>query len=377
MYFVAREFFKSEAAGEFASALFLGTKFIFITHFSGEYGWVLATALSLFTIYFMWKRNAAAFILFPAVFYLHPAIGLNLLLAIAVLFLFFKEKVPVTGLAISVIAATPALYMNYLPIITNLLLEHGGLAVAQRLDLLSLPALLPARAGIVPLVLLAVCFAFLLAKKAQFSREEKAIAAIMLSAAALSFGTMLFSVPISDKPMELVGLAVMLLCASFLAKFDLTGLLRPALVTAMLALLCTAAFFGSASMTHYRLGPKISLDEARFAEQFRGFDPSLSRALILSKGSGKIAEFAGKIPYDLLSKHNISTISLMYYSKSDYLFEKGKQEAQQAIVASTCGDCIADANVDYLVVNEDYFQKKFDYPVVFSYGHFLVYRKTQ
>ena len=41
----------------------------------------------------------------------------------------------------------------------------------------------------------------------------------------------------------------------------------------------------------------------------------------------------------------------------------------------SCFECISEANVKYVVVNQDYYKTLLDYPVVFSKGSFLVYLK--
>ncbi|HZX34830.1 MAG TPA: hypothetical protein VFF09_05630, partial [archaeon] len=91
VYLVAKEFFKSERAAEFASVLFLGTKLVYENFYVGEYAWLLATGLMLFALYFAVKKSALQYLLFPAILVLHPAIALNSIIFFAIVWLFYPQ----------------------------------------------------------------------------------------------------------------------------------------------------------------------------------------------------------------------------------------------------------------------------------------------
>lgn len=383
VYLFLLVFFKDKGVAWWGSLLFLGTKLVFENLYVGEYAWLAASAYLLFTLYFMFSRSKMYLLTFPAIFALHPAIALNALIFIAVLRVFYPKIPDIRGLAISLLLAVPAFFMSYLPIAYNLLLGTAAKdpSSGTLLDLmLYYLTILPPWAGLVPFILMLVLAALVILGKTGLSRERLALFAAGLTGLAcyLAFGAL--SLMIVGRVVEVVLLSSLFLAAS--AMHSLFGLSRFhsgtrgfAIASAAIILLCIAVFSSSSILSHYRGGSKITPEQARFAEAFRKFDPSPQKAIILSNTSGKIAEFSNKVPFDLYSGHTLSHVQLLYYDRNAAQKIKGTSEVNTSIIDGSCVDCLNRIDARYIVTDPVHFSGTLPYPVAFSYGGFVVYRK--
>ncbi|MEK6957770.1 MAG: hypothetical protein AABW99_02230 [archaeon] len=372
VYFVAREFFKSEKAAEFASLLFFGTKLVYENFYVGEYAWLLATGLMLFTLYFAAKKSGMQYLLFPVILVLHPAIAFNALIFFAIAWLFYPGYFELPKIFASAVFALPAFFANYSPIIFNVLFGAGLSSWEPGRGLLYYAQLLPTWIGFAVFFVFAVSFAYLALQKFSFTREQKMFGVLFASGTLLYLLFGFFGVMLAGKAVELALLGVLFLAASFLEKIRLPDTSRFKLA---LLVFCLVFFFTSSILTHYRGGSKITLEEATFAADFREFDPELSRTLFLAPYSYKIAEFSNKVPFDLTG-HYLSDVKLLYYSQEEYARFKGLPKITQSIVDTLCDECIDGLDVKYVVVKNGYYGKTLDYPVAFSTRGFVVYRKT-
>jgi hypothetical protein len=147
------------------------------------------------------------------------------------------------------------------------------------------------------------------------------------------------------------------------------------LTITIVVLIALLFFFTSSKLEHYRQGSKINENNIEFAEKFYQFDPSLKRSLILSNESGKIAEYANKIPFDLNSAHPIISFDFVYYQTEALKNTRKDSQTQIEIIKNQRTDLIEELDVYYIAVDKNYFLVKIDYPIVFEYKNFVVYKK--
>ena len=373
VYLVAKEFFKSERAAEFASVLFLGTKLVYENFYVGEYAWLLATGLMLFALYFAVKKSALQYLLFPAILVLHPAIALNSIIFFAIVWLFYPQHFEIQKIFASSLLALPAFFVNYLPILFNIFFGAGLSSSAPGRGLLYYAQILFPWIGFAVFSVFIISFAYLALKKSPFTREQKMFGVLFASGAFLYFLFGFFGVMLVGRVIELALFGILFMAASFLEKIRLP--VNQDLLKLALIIFCLVFFFTSSILAHYREGSKITLEEAVFAAEFRGFDPEVSRAIFFAPHSYKIAEFSNKVPFDLTGNY-LSDVKLLYYSQEEYANLKSLTEMQQSMADNLCGSCIDALDVKYVVVKGGFYAEPLAYPVAFSYRDFVVYRKS-
>jgi len=376
VYLFSKEFFKNENTAFFTAVLFLGTKLVFENLYVGEYAWLLATVFLLFTLYFLLKKNNLALLVFPPIFILHPAIGLNAIVILFVFLIFFKEKFNLLALAWSLLVAVPAFLFNYLPILKNLLFSSEGFSGSLgAFDYVYYLGLLPLWLGLIPFLVFILGLVFFTLKKISFTKEQKVFMGVFVSGFILYYFFAFLNFVLVGRVVEIMLLASLFLGASLLEKISSNYSFNQKILIVILLILSVGIFFNSGVLNHYRNGSKISMDEASFAYEFNKFDSSFSKALILSPGYGKIAEFSNKIPYDVYSAHTITTQKFLYSDPSEFERLNERNALRESILDGSCLECISGIDVDYIVVNKTFFNQKLNYPVVFSYGNFVVYNK--
>lgn len=107
----------------------------------------------------------------------------------------------------------------------------------------------------------------------------------------------------------------------------------------------------SPTMMNYMDGSKATINEARFAEWFRMYDPGTSRVLFLSNGQGKMAQYANKIPMDLIQTHFFTSVSYSLFDNAETERIKQESRAFKQMMSEQCVDCVDTFDVHYIVVN--------------------------
>ncbi len=373
LYLFSRTFHLSENIALVSIVLLFGSKLVFENFYWGEFAWLSATVFAMAALIAWKKNNPVVFLFVPAVVTLHPAIAFNLLIWTAV-FLALRQldKKMILGSVLSVLAAIPALYYNYTPIVSNLLSGHGEgpFRIASGIQNL----------GILPFWIgtgLTLCFVISLllwylnrSKSAPVPRWPM----VLLGVSLLGFfflstmGTIL-----ANREIELVLFGVLFWTATNFASTEVFERFKwPFLAALLLVGLLSFAF--SSSLASQRNGSKISSDEIELANTFKSIDSTRAFTIFLSRGGGKMVEIADKIPFDANSSLLVSTAAVLVIRNKGFDEFKQRHEVQEAIIANRCVQCVLELPVDYAVVDTAY--AGFDLPLapIASSGSVHLYR---
>ncbi len=379
IFIFAKEFFKSDKIAEFSSILFFGTKLIFENFYVGEFAWILATSMMLFSFYFLLKKSNIAFLTFPVIFMLHPAVAMNSIIFFSCLFFFYLLKFNLPKLLFSLILAVPAFFLNYLPILYNLVFFNLSSSPVLATDYLTrffyYTLTLPPWVGIIPFTIFGLGLLFFIFKKIAFTREQKTILFVFILGLLFFYLFGVLGLMLVGRVVEVLTLSILLLTASFIANIKLVNPNYLKAFKVFLLIFGIIFFFNSSILTHYRNGSKINVEAASFAIEFKKFDSELSQVMFLSNSSQKIAEYSNKVPFDL-SSHYLSTVNLLYYSQKEYADFMTLLKIKESIIDGSCPECLENVNVKYIVVDRNFFKQELNYPVVFSKDNFLVYLKS-
>ncbi len=372
VYLFSREFFKSDKIASWAAIIFFGTKLVFENTYNGSYSWVAATTFILFFLYFFMKENKSFVVFFPVVFILHPAAALNMCVFFLLYFFFFKPKKELIALLfVSLVLAVPSFIVTYSVILQNLFSSSGtGTSFSS---FFTTVIAFPPWIGIVPFMLLCILLLFKLIKHEQFTKQQ--IFVMVLFIISLFFFVFLAFIGnvIHGRVIELVLLATLFTSASFISELRFKLIPEHILKLAVL-LLCIFFFMASSILIHYRSGSKVSMDETEFALMFNEYDPLLKETLFLSGGSGKIAEFSNKIPYDTNTAHTVSIAASIIVRDDGWREFEEKSRIKRNIIESGCTQCIYEIGVEYVVINRDLFDYTLAEQPVLSYKQFDLYK---
>lgn len=370
IYLFTSEYFSDKLAGTWAAILFLGSKLVFENHYVGEYSWEAATALMIFSFYFILKKNNAFIFTLPVFVSMHPAVALNAIILSPLIIPKMDLKI-ITKIVVSMALAFPALLINYLPIAINLL--SGSISSGESPHgILYYLSILPPWIGLVPISVFMLLVLFFFMKRIVFSTKLIIVIATTTIgfAAYLIFGQL--SIMLVGRVVEVISIGIIVSAGYMLSSIKLDKKKSKAIAFTVL-LLVLVVFSSSSILNHYRSGSKISPDEAAFAIEFKNFDPELEPVLFLSQNPGKIAEFSNKIPYTIGSAHTISLVKLLYYGNVTEVISNRYKNREE--ILNGCIECIDNLNVKYVVVNKEYTEIKPTYKEIFSSGKFSVYYK--
>ncbi len=133
-------------------------------------------------------------------------------------------------------------------------------------------------------------------------------------------------------------------------------------------------FCGSSYLRDRMLGSKISLEEARFAMEFKEFDSELKTVLFLGVGSAKVSELSNKIPFNVKEGWFLPLDYRLMTLDNAYFEEMSKGELKRELFESKCVECVSSFDVNYVVVNVQEFPKLNSIPVLVV-GNIFVYKK--
>lgn len=145
----------------------------------------------------------------------------------------------------------------------------------------------------------------------------------------------------------------------------------------ILGLLIVSGIYVNA--VHYNLeyfrhpGEKITLDEARFAQDFYAYDPAVKSVFYFTLDGSKMSQYANKSPYDpsrdyfippyiVPADQNVSNSTLPIYTIS-------REWAR--IYYSGCFSCAKELNLDYIVTLEGMTMFNGEKPLFTSHGYSL------
>ncbi len=377
IYLFSKEFFKSEKAGFVSAILFFGGKLVYENVYNGEFAWVMATAFMFLFLYLFLKKNRLQYIVFPVVFVTHPAVGFNLLVFFIIHFIFYKTKIKeVVKILSSLILVIPLIIMSYFPIAYNMLFNKDtiseGFAFGFWKAILALPPWI-GNAIVIAFVLLLIVSIW---KRTLLKEKEQNFLFTLLIVSTVMF--ILFSFigfVLAGRIVELMFITILLLSASFFTKIELSK--KKIAILLILFLLTSLFFFTTSSiLNHYRNSNKNDLENIKFAVAFYEFDSSQERVLFLSQGGGgKIGEYSNKIPFNLKSAHMILLRDFSYYPNEAFYEFKSNTATWEKIFYENSIELVDNINVKYIVVNKNDFKTELNYPIVFEYAKFIVYKK--
>ncbi len=389
VFLIGREIGKSEDAGIFAALLFTGTKFVFQNMYYGQFPWVLGTTLFLFLVLAALRKSRLAFLAFPAMALTHVVTVMYFALSAFFSLLLLRPKIDWKA-QLPLWAGAIALAAPILPIYYAFFLDGVSMASSGAMPVafgISMQGILVAALflGIGPLVAFGACCLLAIWLRMPRSGQTSPVHAQpgrwrLLLLAILFSGTAVFlalgsSSGLFQKIQELSGLAVVLFCGLVLSTVRFPTALHKNAALALLLALMIAGFFSSGTLRMLAEGSKISPQDADFSFKFREAFPERARVLFVSPGSPTMAALSDKIPYDVLDGFFVSLVGKSF--DPAYPAEVQKRALQAQIAKEKCGSCTGQADVKYIVSPKGFFSEPLQYPIVFEYGKYEVYQKSQ
>jgi hypothetical protein len=374
VYFLARKFFKTEQAGLLGLAFFAGSKLIYQNMYWGQFSWMMATVFFLAFLWFLFEDQKPMLLLFPAIFVTHPGPAFYTILIGVLLLLFLKNTrkhfLPLLG---SLLIALPAFWISYLPLVQGALAKTADITFNSKFAAFVLA--IPPWIGITFITAVLASFWVI-----QTKRETQDVFWLTVFASSLALILVLGWINtnsaslLAGRIIELLFFSALFLSVSFLVNVSWFKKIKFEYVLGAVLILGLVLFFTSTTLTHLRMGSKITPEEAEFAQAFKEFDPDLKVAFIFSKNNAKIGEVSNKIPYHVKSGWYLpyGVHSNLETPAQQKLIER--ENTWNRIVTDACAECATKAPVDYIVVNTTFVEMEFNLDPVFTYGTFLVYK---
>ena len=374
-YLVSKELLGSRQAGVWASILFIGTKTVYINFFFGMMPRILASCLILAFLYLHKKKNIARYLIFPALIMVHAGYFVNLILLLSVYLLFNPSELkPIIKVIPFGLLAIPAFVQNYSVYLKNMLFERIA-SVSSSVSLIQLPSFTLGyllNLGWTPLVLFVLAIGLSI-KKHSFSREKKFALTVFLLGSIIYFVAFVFGITVENVYPWLYSFGAILFVAICLTELKLSKR-KQKIVQVVLVLFLLIGFCGSSYLRDRMLGSKISLEEARFAMEFKEFDSELKTVLFLGVGSAKVSELSNKIPFNVKEGWFLPLDYRLMTLDNAYFEEMSKGKLKRELFESKCVECVSSFEVNYVVVNVQEFPKLNSIPVLVV-GNIFVYKK--
>ncbi|MBS3057608.1 MAG: hypothetical protein J4415_03175 [Candidatus Diapherotrites archaeon] len=392
IYLFAREFFRSEHAGEIAAILFISTRIVFQNFFWGMHPMILGMAFALLAAYMYLKRSRLAYLFFPIAIASHLASALIAVIFILALLLRTGLKEAGRKLSQFVFSALPAIPSLAVPIMVYI---ANSLALPKAQNAISLQLLVEALRFVPLWIGIIASAAFVIALVLIFTNRKKfldANAKFLLKL--FIFSIIIYSIialgivlkEAHSKFISLIVIIAVVFAAGVLAKSKIAQnrYFKIALLT-----ICLASFFSSSLIMELQKGEeKISYSGYQFAREFYNFDPTLEKTLFLTKDSLAQAMYSNKIPFDVYAYFPRDTFGA--FGETQTLQDKAwrimmiNKNKQDYIIENKCIECINDLvkeeSIKYVVIEKGY---AFDSPyyaeagiqweIAFAYGNFVVY----
>src|SRR3989344_1992405 len=380
VYFIASTLFRDKKAGVISAALLFASKYIFENIYVGELAWYLGSALMLGFIYLFLKKSRLQYVVFPAIFLAHPVSGVNTLIFLAAFYFTdrtdFLAEIPKLFSALIIII--PGIITTYLPIAINVF--QAGVGKSESLGLTKMLSMLPiwVGTGLTIITIISIAYLALSRKKIVFEKGHKIVIALFMASLIALSAFELMHFMLSHKVIEMIILSMVFIAGAVLSYKELSLLEGKKGVAVILGVLLIGMvfFYTSSTLGHYRSGSKISAEALEFSVAFHDFDKEQKRVLFLTKWGGKIAEYSNKIPFDITVAHSIISYDFMYYHNDAFYEMRRNEQTWKEIFLNKKAGLIGDLNVDYIAVNREEWGIGLNYPVVFEFKDFRVYRKN-
>ncbi|HZX20493.1 MAG TPA: hypothetical protein VFF13_05760 [archaeon] len=379
VYLLAKEIFSNEKAGMFALALFIGSKIVFQNMYWGQYTFILASVFFLATFLAFKKKSVLAYLFFPMMVASHPGVTFYALLFFMLWAVYFKEIKETFLLLLSGFIVLPVFFISYVNYIANV-----GAEPMVTLSFASLVSNAVVFAFWIGAFIFVLCIASLIYawnNKKLFGMNMflgivfvvSGAATIFLNASGRILGGRVIELSMFTALLLAAYLLTQLIESRMLEKFSFMKSKAFASVFAIVLIVSLALFFSSGQLTHLRHGSKINNEQIEFAYAFKTFDSDYKKTLFLTENSAKIAEVSQKIPFDVLTDYYLSYDPKIAANDPFYqefvrmhvLAEKARSEQ--------CVECIAQADFEYIVTENDFFSSELSVKKVFEHGSYKVF----
>jgi hypothetical protein len=385
LYLFATELFKSEKAGTIAAALLLASKLVFENMYVGEFAWVLGTAVMLLFFWLYLKKSFLQYIVFPTIFVIHPAVGINCgIMLFAYLLTNRVRKKDIAFAYVSRIIVVPIVLINYtLPTAYNALFNQTVFFRDFQPGVFwSTMPTLPFWIGTGLTIMFCIALGMSLIKKKKIFENKFLWLTLIISTIVFTTTTLLgtFSVTtlIAGRVIEVIELSVLLITALLLSKLEIK---YEKLLIGAILIVALFFFFNSSILNHYRSGSKIDKESMEFADKFYEFDKERKNVLFLTQYAGKTAEYSNKVPFDLNNSHTVFSYNFSFYPNEGFNEYQKNSKTWQKIYKQKKVELINEVKTDYIVTNEEYFKDEltkyeFQFPVVLEYKNYAVFKKN-
>ncbi len=363
LYYFLHKLTANSQLSSIAVLLLLGTKTIFYNVFTGLYPWLLAADLVLLAWLFSINRHPLAFVFWPAVFVVHPAIGAYGVAAYVLYIFFFNQTwraiLPIVGGLVIALPALPAYLATFNTSFGTNLPGSGMVPAVSMAGLAKLSYLLIPWIGIVPVGLAVV--SIILGARNYFIHSRRVFYFFAANIIVAGIAFLFFAAKGSALDNKMVEWATVAALGIFASTGHWVQRIPKELlqyVPIILAALCLIFFFTASTITHYRMGSKIDADGAAFAAQFKELDDRPARVFYFSKYPAKISQYSNKIPYDITQQYFVSLIGIQHanYEKDPVAVEAYSRAAlRKKILDENCFTCALETDSDYVVVDSRYY----------------------
>lgn len=373
IYLAIKELFNSKETAFFSVVLFVGTKFVFQNMFFGLFPRIFASAIFFLFLYLLLKRSKLCYPLAPTIWMVHPGMAITFTIFILILVFFRRELfVPLLKVLPFVFLALPAFLSTIFISLQNFMSPDiiAKSSVEFNLPTLTIATLL--WMGWIPLVVFVFSIFYSIKMKA-FDRNK----AFALSGVFIFW--LLFMVA-SAKGFDAAN--ILMGCYTYFAIIFSALTLNEIKISknllqylfALLLVLSLIAFFASGYLYKYRVGSKITPEEAAFAFKFYELDPEVKQTVFFLRGAAKVAELSNKAPFNAAKGYFLPLSSWSIRKGPGFYGVLKNQEVYEKILRTKCVQCIYDLNVEYVVIDENYFPVKLKEKPVLEHGSIKLYK---
>jgi len=381
LYLFASKLLGSEKSGIFSAAILIGTKVLFQNMFYGMFPRLLFTCLFFAFGWLFLKNKKIAWIFLPAMLLVHPVMLINFAVFMAVFLAFHPEKImPFAKSLPSFLAGLPAIITNYILYAGNLLRGFQGKTIhlvestVQGNLLTALIASIPWM-GWLNAALFFPLAAYTIIRKKIRQKEKFLLSLVVVSwilfVVLEGSGQMFGNVAI-----WLFSLGAVLFNALVLSKIKAISKLEKH-VFLLIVVLGISMLFLSSDFNSRITGSKLTPEEAEFAFAFRELDPELKPTLLLTPHSAKIAEYSNKMPFDVTRSWFLPVSPIELRQDQTWLDAIEKHRQFTELKESGCTECIEKLDVEYIVVDSDYFEHSVPGTIVLEKGNLKAFRRGQ
>ena len=364
---IAKKLFSFPEVGVWAAILLLGVRVPFHSLLTGEYSLLVSLGIGLYACYFsLTNRKEVSWICWGASFLCHPY-GFAIAFLTGIILSPTVRKT-IEGALFTVAVGIPVLVHQIIPFVTM----GGGTVVLVPVSLgISLISFFFLSGPVLVLMFLSAILLSLLKKIPPI--PVSLILLFFIGLFGYVFGSFLPQLIIIGKMTYVSTIAAILggsYCLSSLGKRTHLA------VKAGIVLLCLLLIFTSSSLIGQAYGTKATLSESEATARFSDAFPNASSVLFVSRGQGKMSQFAGTKPIDPLSTHFFTSFLRENTSLEEMILIRDDVRQYKEAFSQKCVSCMYLFDWDYLVINTSEFPSTPEETPVWSWKEFVAYRRS-